>query len=333
MSRPDVSVVIPTRDRAGLLPMAIGSALAQRGVAVEVIVVDDASTDATCELVRSVADSRVRSVRQSHPQGVAVARNAGLALASGEWVAFLDDDDLWAPTKLARQLEALGRSKAVWSCCGAVVVDAGLRPLRVQRALPEVVEHLGRWNAVPGGGSGVVARRSVLNSLEGFDPALAILADWDMWLRLAAAAPMVSVAAPLVAYRLHDGSLTHRLRGIRRELAVVRERHGIVPDRQRWRLWLADMHQRAGRRGRAALSYVGAAGSLLPFVQAVRRAGGAVVHGRAAVVRRDAAEAAALDPWMRRAVAAWAVAAWDAGARALRPERVGLSGPVPLRTE
>jgi hypothetical protein len=327
MSRPLASVVIPTRDRARLLPAALGSALAQRDVDVEVIVVDDGSADATPALLASLGDQRVRVVRTGRPGGVAAARNLGLAAARGDWVAFLDDDDLWAPLKLARQLDALERTGSAWSCCGAVVVDCTWRPLRVQAPPPDLCAQLRGWNAVPGGGSGVVARRHLLASLGGFDTALSILADWDMWLRLAALGPPAVVAVPLVAYRLQGQSLSHGLRGIRRELVRVRAGAGAAPDRARWRPWLAEMHQRAGRRGRAAASWLAGVGPLVPPRQALRRAAGAVLYGPAAVTRRDAVDAAGVDGAVRRAVPAWLAAARDAYRRARGEAPVPPDGP------
>src|SRR4051794_32636077 len=104
-----VTVVIPTHDRAALVPRAVRSALAQRDVELEVIVVDDGSRDATREVLGALAadGANVTVVRHDAPRGVATARNAGVERAAKPWVAFLDDDDVWAPTKLACQLAAI----------------------------------------------------------------------------------------------------------------------------------------------------------------------------------------------------------------------------------
>ena len=82
------------------------SALRQRGVDVEVIVVDDASTDDTAHVVSRLGDRRVRLLRQASNGGVSATRNRGIEEAGGEWISFLDDDDLWAPEKLVLQLKA-----------------------------------------------------------------------------------------------------------------------------------------------------------------------------------------------------------------------------------
>jgi len=118
--RPDISVVIPTRNRRRLLALALASVLDQRGVRLEVIVVDEASTDDTVEMVRSIADPRVRLVRHAVPLGKSAARNRGIAESAGDWIAFLDDDDLWAPDKLRLQLQALRAERRAWAYTGAV---------------------------------------------------------------------------------------------------------------------------------------------------------------------------------------------------------------------
>ena len=96
----EVTVVIPTRNRSRLLPVAVSSALGQEDVEVEVVVVDDASTDDTQKVLADLADERLEVVRLSSRQGVSRARNIGIAAAGAGWLAFLDDDDIWAPRKL-----------------------------------------------------------------------------------------------------------------------------------------------------------------------------------------------------------------------------------------
>lgn len=102
--RPLVSVVIPTRDRSTLVPRAVHSALAQTLRGIEVIVVIDGADRATIDALRQIADPRLRLVPLEPPAGQADARNAGVAAARAPWIAFLDDDDLWAPAKLEQQL-------------------------------------------------------------------------------------------------------------------------------------------------------------------------------------------------------------------------------------
>ena len=109
MTKPILSVVIPTRNRAYLVGEAIESALRQRPGQVEVIVVDDASTDDTTKVLTENFGSRIHLLRTPERRGAGAARNAGLRVARGELVAFLDDDDLWLPGKLDAELNALER--------------------------------------------------------------------------------------------------------------------------------------------------------------------------------------------------------------------------------
>lgn len=251
----DVTVVVPTRNRRPLLERTLRSVLAQRGVGIEVVVVDEASEDTTQEFLAELtsADERVSVVRNDQALGVAAARNAGLQLARADWTAFVDDDDLWAPTKLAAQLAALDRAGA-WSCTSAVVVDENLRILGVEAAPPpDVLTRLLRRNVVPGGGSSVVAPTELLRTLAGFDERLRVLADWEMWIRLARAAPLAPLDELLVAYRRHRGGMSRDLSALDSELEHVQSRHSSLfehrtLDWEGWHQWGAEMGRRSGRR-------------------------------------------------------------------------------------
>ena len=122
-----VTVVVPTRNRGSVLPLTLASILSQVDVAVSVVVVDDSSADDSGEWLRSFPDPRLRVIQRDRPGGPAAARNDGMAAAHTRWVAFCDDDDLWAPSKLAAQLAALeAKPHARWSCTGTVSVDESL---------------------------------------------------------------------------------------------------------------------------------------------------------------------------------------------------------------
>ena len=118
----DVTVVVPTHNRRQLVAQAVHSILHQEGVSLELVVVDDGSTDGTGPWLDRIAatDSRIKIVHHERPRFISSARNAGIARASGRWVAFCDDDDLWAPDKLSSQLAALRASSARWGCTGVV---------------------------------------------------------------------------------------------------------------------------------------------------------------------------------------------------------------------
>ncbi|HWC32537.1 MAG TPA: glycosyltransferase family 2 protein, partial [Actinomycetota bacterium] len=121
---PEVTVVIPTRDRWSLLATAaLPAALVQEDVDLEVVVVDDGSRDETPERLAELTDPRLRVIRNLEPLGVAQARNAGIAAARGRWLAFLDDDDLWSPRKLRTQLDAARAAGASFVYAGVINVD------------------------------------------------------------------------------------------------------------------------------------------------------------------------------------------------------------------
>jgi glycosyltransferase involved in cell wall biosynthesis len=240
----DVSVVIPTRDRPELLALTLRTALSQEHVNAELIVVDDGSESGTATLVRQLADSRIRLLPNTGPPGVSGARNRGIAAANGRWIAFLDDDDLWAPNKLAMQIAAATENNAGWVYAGDVTVDADLRVCSGAPPPPpdEVVADLRRHNAVPAGASNVAVRREVLERVGDFDTALRTSEDWDMWLRLAATGLPACVRRPLVALRTHGAMASRAFAQVLTDLEIIADRHGIPVDRaghQRWAAWIS----------------------------------------------------------------------------------------------
>lgn len=200
---PHVSVIIPTWNRATLLESAVRSVLAQTFESLEVLICDDASTDNTLEVVRSISDERVRLVAGLRGKRPAIPRNRGICASKGEWLAFLDDDDQWLPTKLQKQL-----SLSASTGCRAICTDAlrlmpggevSGRYLGLSRELIGFEELL-RVNLVIC--SSAVIHRSLLPVVFGFpeDEALASLEDYALWLRVATETHFAFVAEPLVIY-------------------------------------------------------------------------------------------------------------------------------------
>ena len=262
MSSLEVTVVVPTHNRWNhLRRAALPAALGQREVELELIVVDDGSADETPGGLAEVADPRLRVLRNDVAQGVARARNRGVAAASAPWVAFLDDDDLWSPWKLRRQLDAVGAAEgAGFAYAAAVFLDGAGVPLRPDPAPPaETVAGALRARDVVGGPSTVLARTQLVRELGGFDSALSVLADWDLWLRLAELAPAVACPEVLVAYREHgDNMSAETAQGVFAELEVLRRRHalGSELDGVEFTRWVAGHQRRAGRPFAAARAYL-----------------------------------------------------------------------------
>jgi glycosyltransferase involved in cell wall biosynthesis len=264
--RPEVTVVIPTRNRwAFLSTSALPSALAQQSVNVEVIVVDEGSSDATAGELTNLDEPRLRVIRHESARGVAQARNAGIGAALGGWVAFLDDDDLWAPQKLRRQLDAAAAHDASFVYSGAAWLDERKQFLHAL-APPDpegLAARLLRWNEIWAGGSNVLVRTEVVRRLGGFDERLFQLADWDLWIRLALDGPAAAVNHILVGYVMQPESmlLTDR-RDVFAEFQYLVEKHreaaarlGTGPDAAKFGRWVAAGHLRAGRRRAAARTY------------------------------------------------------------------------------
>ncbi len=269
---PEISVVIPTRDRGRRLVRTLSCALGQSGVDLEVIVVDDGSTDETADRLAEIGDPRLRVLRHATPRGVASARNAGIAAARAPWVAFLDDDDLWSPDKLRLQL-ACGRETGAGAVyCGAIMAgEDGAFLWAIPMPRPdELWVELHRRNPLPSGPSNVIVRTGVIRALGGFDGEFSFMADWDMWLMLASFIEFAAVPDPLVAYVDHKGSMTrsgprtagpeyrklvrkHRTpNGPRFDSAqVLRYRAGLHRGGDRW-LRASVLYVRSGARGRPA---------------------------------------------------------------------------------
>ncbi|MGA7420770.1 MAG: glycosyltransferase [Acidimicrobiales bacterium] len=256
----DVTVIMPTRDRHHLLARSLRTALLQRDCDLEIVIIDDGSTVAVTAapvVGQLLRDPRVRVVRHDWPRGVAVARNSGLAVASSAWVAFLDDDDLWAPDKLSKQLKSVSGDASGWSYTGEVILTEDLQVLSATGA-PEaegIEVRLLQHNAVPGGGSSVLASTTLLRGLGGFDDSFSILADWDMWTRLAFSAPASPVDLPLVGYVCHPGGMSNNMRRSEEEFARIeakyRERRAsreVKIGFANHHLYLAALELRAGRR-------------------------------------------------------------------------------------
>jgi glycosyltransferase involved in cell wall biosynthesis len=224
MSAPLLSVIIPCFNAERYIGATLRSVLAQDIDGMEVIVVDDGSRDGSVELVRAQFP-QVRVVVQANA-GVAAARNHGLQLARGEWVAFVDADDIWLPGKLKTQFAEMAEVPGcrmsytawqVWPCLNPEP-DA---PYLAQ--LAELADQRTRWTGATGWiypqllldcvvwTSTVLAQRSLFEEIGGFDQTLRIGEDYDLWLRASRVTPIHRVARPYALYRMHPHSITRSL--------------------------------------------------------------------------------------------------------------------------
>lgn len=207
-----VTVVIPAYNAEAFLLQAISSVLSQTHRDLELIVVDDGSTDESRELALSISDPRV-SVHTGPNRGPSAARNVGLRQAVGEFVAFLDADDYWLPEKLEKQLSVMEHDPA---CLG---VGALMRYESLDgKALGTAGHVIGvdDQESIAGGRlmpftlSSTLFRKFAVDALGGFDESLEVAADLDLMARLVALGPISCVPEVLGAYRVHDGSISAR---------------------------------------------------------------------------------------------------------------------------
>ncbi len=258
---PDVSVVIPTRDRADRLRAALASALAQQGADVEVVVIDDGSAPAAADAVGALVEGRARLIRHERPQGVSRARNAGIGAARAAWVAFLDDDDLWAPGKLAAQLARADAAGAGLVYTSVVVIDDAGAIVGELTARPEdaLAVEMAATNAI-GTPSSVMARTELVREAGGFDPALSIVADWDLMIRLLRRTHAARCPEHLTAYTEHRQNMSHVRAGeLRAELDRLAAKHGTAVGAAALDRWIAAGRVREGGGRRAAGAYLHAA--------------------------------------------------------------------------
>jgi glycosyltransferase involved in cell wall biosynthesis len=229
---PVVSVIIPTHNRSFMLREALESVLAQSLADLEIVVVDDGSVDNTRQVVESFADPRVVYVYQENA-GRSTARNRGIQVSCGKYVAFLDDDDLFLSGKLELQAGLLdecpdaGMAVGGWICIGP-----DRQPLQETRpwlwhSHMDTATWLSACPAMPGS---VMARREWLDRVGGFDPAMVHAEDYDLFLRLSyAGCRMAWTQALVCAYRIHPGNTVRDAHSHRRGMLAALDKFFAQP--------------------------------------------------------------------------------------------------------
>jgi glycosyltransferase involved in cell wall biosynthesis len=215
IKNPTVSVIIPTYNRANLVGKAIKSVLSQTYQDFEIIVIDDGSTDNTEEVIRSFKDKKVKYIKKyKKNKGISVARNIGIKMARGKYIALLDSDDEWLPEKLDKQSKVLqSESPEVGVVCSwSYNIDEKGNYIS-KRCLPKkggyIYEDLLSTNpiSVPT----VLIRKECFNRVGLFDDLLNAQEDWDMWIRIAKYYRFALIKVPLVKYRLHSNQISKNL--------------------------------------------------------------------------------------------------------------------------
>ncbi|HEX5816802.1 MAG TPA: glycosyltransferase family A protein, partial [Methylomirabilota bacterium] len=241
---PLVTVAISTWNRAHLVGRAIRSALVQSFGDIEVLVIDDGSTDGTPAVLAGLHDRRLRRVRHEENQGVSRTRNTAIELARGEWMAFLDDDNEWVPDYLERQLAfAASRPEAGVVYCRARVRDA--------RSGAEIDAHSSLWQGrvfrhlVDGWNpfvSGTLIRRATLAGIGGLDERLRATEDRDLWMRLARCTDFAGTSDVLLIRNVrHGAQLSRNPEFLARDAAILGRKWRVTITaacgRRAYRLW------------------------------------------------------------------------------------------------
>lgn len=276
---PAVSIVMPAwKPRADWLLGAVRSALAQRGVEVELIVVDDGSPDPVGDLLRDINDERLRCVRVEHG-GLSAARNHGIGLARGEWIRFLDADDEFPADSTARLLELAEREPGAIAYGATTFCDAELRPVWTMRSRvrgdARSVCVTGRFSVrIPA----MIFPRALFDH-ERFDPGYATTEDWDFLLRALDQAEVVGGDFETLRYRRAGGGLTAdreaSLRDARRVISAWFERH---PEARGTRVERRARGYLHAQTARAAVAHGELSAALPETLRAVRLAPGAVAQ-------------------------------------------------------
>lgn len=232
---PLVSIVIPAFNAAAFLPETLESALSQTYPNIEIIVVDDGSTDNTREIIARYATAAVKYIYQPNT-GVSAARNAGFRHSCGEFVCFMDADDWFYPENIAAKVSALKKHSSAALVHAAVeVTDGALHPTghvmrgKSGKVLPFLLQYAPPAIPCP---SNVLIRRSALDQVGLFDTQLSTSADYEMWLRLASDFDVTALPEVLVKYRVHNAGMFANLALQVHDMEYIFKKHAALLARE-----------------------------------------------------------------------------------------------------
>lgn len=236
MDSPLISIIVPTHNRADLLPEALRSVLAQTFSDWELIVMDDASTDGTAAVMADFTsrDGRIRYVRNEKNLGIAKNRNEGLAQAKGRLIAMLDSDDVWLDhwklEKQAKFLEANPDHVIVGSFACILDVDGKSRgSFEFEESDARIREHMLRRNQFVQ--SSLLYRKRPAMQVGGYDASYVVCDDYDLWLKMGAEGKLAVLPEYMTGYREHAGGITKtkRVLAAREHLSIIRKHKKAYP--------------------------------------------------------------------------------------------------------
>lgn len=211
MPNPLVSVIIPTFNREFFIKDAIDSVLNQTFQDFEIVVIDDGSTDNTKDIIDGYNDYRIHYFYQKN-RGLNPARNAGIKNSRGNYIAFLDSDDIWEPDKLEKQVEILNQKPEIGLVyCGSSLIDEnknfiGKRPLITYKG--DVFKKLVMYNFLYNG-SVVLFRKSCIEKVGLFDETITRMTDWEFYLRFSVYFKYWGIDEYLIKYRVHKKTMSN----------------------------------------------------------------------------------------------------------------------------
>jgi glycosyltransferase involved in cell wall biosynthesis len=245
MAEPLVSVLVAAHNAQRYIDAAARSVLDQSMSSLELLIVDDGSSDRTPAILRRLArhDSRVRVIRQDN-QGIAQARNAGLSLSRGRYIAVLDSDDVAEPTRFEQQVAYLECSPAI--CVGSAVIMIDDRGRELTHLHPPCDDATIQTKVAAGHGAIVhpsaMIRRDDLQAVGGYRSLYEPAEDIDIWLRLSERGSLENLPSPLTRYRLHAKSASEKKaerqrRGAYEACRHAWQRRGVDGEYEAWHQW------------------------------------------------------------------------------------------------
>jgi glycosyltransferase involved in cell wall biosynthesis len=230
---PLVSVVIPVFNGEKTIRETIESVLNQTLTDFELVVINDGSQDGTLDIVERIPDSRIQVF--SYPNaGQSTSRNRGIEIAKGDYISFIDADDLWTPDKLEAQLQALQANPKAgvayswtdWIDESSQLLGKGSYNTEQGAVFTKLL-----LNDFVANGSNVLIRRQALTEVGGFDPSVTPAEDWDLWLRLAARYEFVAVRSPQILYRISPNSASFNVWKMEASsLQVIDKAFAVAPE-------------------------------------------------------------------------------------------------------
>lgn len=220
---PKVSVIIPNYNYEKFIAATVESVLAQTYENIEIIIVDDGSKDNSLEVLKQFGE-KIRIIEQKN-QGVSEARNNGVRNSTGDFVAFLDADDIWLPEKLQRQIEKFNSDAEIGLVhCSMTLIDPQDKPIGELKDGQEdwVAEEflLFERGVVVGAGSTALVKRQIFDEVGGFDLRLSTAADWDFCYQISCKYRFGFISEPLVLYRMHGTNMHGNIPRMEREMML-----------------------------------------------------------------------------------------------------------------